>query len=313
MTKRFLIIGVLVVFVAFVGFWFLILRFTPPKAGPEEEKAVFKPKELEVIAGYQSRKEISQEPVPTIGSDWVLGAPKEPEFKPFFGEEGENFAEAFLERFNALTKLPEILSSVTTPSVPEEESKAPSAPKKILTDEEWFKIAYPEAIIKSFSEIEDVMRLTGFIPGVEKFEFTSEEKIRLFFHRVIDFALRQKMIDESQAKDFRNGIDVVLPSLYKEERQQYEQELNAFLFKIIQTAYAQTMLCFRPGAPTGPLGTNTWAVCCMCGFVCGAHGCVYLPACGIAGCTIRLGCLNLICPPPMPAIWDPMTGICGCG
>lgn len=53
--------------------------------------------------------------------------------------------------------------------------------------------------------------------------------------------------------------------------------------------------CYRSGPPI-PAGVNLWAPCCCCR----RHH-------------KRVGCLNKVCPRPHSAIWDPMTGICGCG
>ncbi len=53
--------------------------------------------------------------------------------------------------------------------------------------------------------------------------------------------------------------------------------------------------CYRSGPPI-PAGVDLWAPCCCC----------------CAG-KAPIGCLNSVCSGPRAAIWDPMTGICGCG
>ncbi len=319
MAKRFLIIGALVVLVAFLGFWFFIWQ--PSQKKLVEEKPVFEPKELKVAAGNKSFEKPEQ-PVSTIGPSWALGTPKEPEFKPFFEEEEEKFSETFLERFSAL-----VIPAEAPVSTPEEESKAlleipKPAPKKTLTDEEWFKITYPEDYLDYLVDLEGLMKEEGFLADSEKFEFKSEEEITSFLHRAIDFFLQEGILTEETAKNFRNGIDVVLPDFQKEERHQLEAKLNILSFRLnhkieefglfnrikcLIDSFFKTdawafvsfceegVLCFRAGAPA-PIGTNLWAPCCCCKHK--KH---------------MIGCLNSVCPSPASAIWDPMTGICGCG
>ncbi len=243
------------------------------------------------------------------------------EFEPFFEKEGEKISDTFLERFSSLTKLPEIssLAPVTTPPAPEEEPKVQPVPKKTLTDEEWFKIAYPEPVITALGEIEEAMKLTGFISESEKFEFTSDENVRAFWHKAIDWALKENMIDEKQAKGFRDGIDVIIPQLQKDERNQNEQKLNASLLRLIiarllnNRAYALGEVtspeCYREGSALSG-GYNTWAISCDSGLFC-SKGCTYIDDCSTSYCNVYLGCLNLMCSAG-PAIWDPETGICGC-
>ncbi len=255
----------------------------------------------------------------TINNLFIQDAemPKEPEFKPFFDKEKEKISETFLERFSALAKPLEIASPVpvTTPPAPEEESKASSSPKKTLTDEEWFKIAYPEPVITALGEIEEAMKLTGFISESEKFEFTSDEKIRAFWHKVIDWALKEKMIDEERAKEFRDGIDVIIPQLQKDERSQYEQNLsirllNLIFAKLTKIASAQGD-CYREGSSSGS-GYNTWAMCCNCGYYQKGKIFIWYNDCDYGYCNVDLGCKNLMCESG-PVIYDDASGICGCG
>jgi len=74
--------------------------------------------------------------------------------------------------------------------------------------------------------------------------------------------------------------------------------------------------CYKDDAPffTVP-GFNSVIGCCNCGLNCTGFVCVSVPDCGphSMGCTIPLGCLNLQCGAWPNAIWDPQTGICGCG
>lgn len=312
--KKILIIGVLVI-IAFLGFWFLVLR--PPVSKEAVEKEAFFPEsELEKIAGYK------KSPMPGVlvqtspTAQWALPPLKEPEFKPFFQQEEEKFSEIFLKRFSSLTKLPEIPSPVTTPPAPEEEPKASSTPKKTLTDEEWFKIAYPKPVLDALPVIEEAMRFSGFISQSEKFEFTSDEKIRAFWHRAIEWALWQKLITEAEANGFREGLNIIIPELQKKERQQYEDKLNSvslglmnLIAKIIKSVNAQGE-CYREGSALSS-GYNTWAMCCNCGFYYDGEEYIWYNDCNYGYCNFDLGCKNLMCS-SLPMIWDSESGICGC-
>ncbi len=347
MSKRFWLIigfiGGLAIAAALLVFVWLPFR-QPATISPVTEENVFLQKGgLEAIAGYKkgSTFEVPVQTAPT--AQWIFPAFKEPEFKPLFEEEGEKIKETFLEQFSALSKSPVLSPEQALPA------KA-TGTKRLLSDEEWFKITYPDSYLEYLATIEQAMRDEGFISESEKFEFTSDEKIRSFLHKTIDFFLEQGFIDKMQADNFRQGIDVVLPDLQKQEKRLWEEKLNALLLKFVKIAYAQYPLdCFRIGPPL-PGGVNLWAPCCDCGYnIVGRRGSlVYIDHCsrvaadigaeidiyspfydpvtnamytGAGGastglCAINLGCLNEICRLRgtfLPAIWDPMTGICGCG
>jgi hypothetical protein len=318
-------------FVIIIGFGvFLFLAWRPEQEKKETQKALFPGKS----ANVQKPENLSQ-----TGQKLVFIEPKPLEFKPFFSARGgeedlEKFGKTFLEQF----------SSLSHPSFSTEEQGLPTKteiekPKKTLTDEEWFKIAYPASYLEYLATIEKVMHDEGFLSSSEKFEFTSQKKINLFLHKTVDFFLQKGFIDEKQADNIRQGIDIVLPELQKQERKLYEQKLTSLLFQLIKIAYAQyPLFCFRFGLPI-PGGFNLIAPCCDCGFDIGRRGrlifvehCsgnalpvdIYSPyydpvtgtmsgflGAGTGSCAINLGCLNAVCP-GQAAIWDPMTGICGC-
>src|SRR3989338_8401464 len=74
--------------------------------------------------------------------------------------------------------------------------------------------------------------------------------------------------------------------------------------------------CYKDLAPSNPVpGANLWVFCCNCGLYCVGYYCEFIDDCGpySTQCNVPLGCLNLICGAWPNAIWDPETGICGCG
>lgn len=227
-----------------------------------------------------------------------------------FKQEGLNFRPLF----QTLEPVTSLFKDMNLPEVQEKQEQPLPEPKKnILTDEEWFKIAYPDYYIVYLEQMQDWMIRDGFLKEPEKIEFTSEEKINPFLHKVVDFVLKKGYITETDAKNFRYGLDVVLPDLQKKERNLWQEKISAFLFKIMNIAYAQEEDCFQIGATSPEPGWNGWDECCNCGLICTIFGCIYVPDCGPSGvgCNVQLGCLNLICS-YQAAIWDPMTGICGC-
>ncbi len=244
-----------------------------------------------------------------------LGMPKDPEFKPFFSQDSEKIKNEIMERIHFLTN--PIIPNISSPnSVFRQDLQQVSRSKKTISDEEWFKIAYPDYFLAAAAEMEKVMRLKGFLDDSEIFEFKTEKDVLIFLNKVVDFGLKEKIISDMQADNFKNGINVVLPALHAEEKLFFEQQISALFLKIFNVAHAEEVVrpeCYRGGAGGGKAGSNTWAPCCRCGYYCAPY-CIYRDDCGEGGgsCTIQTGCLNSVCRAPKPAIWDPMTGICGC-
>lgn len=98
------------------------------------------------------------------------------------------------------------------------------------------------------------------------------------------------------------------------------------LAKPVHAAWVRTGDCYKDDMPFFPVpGPNLKAVCCNCGIKYEMTGGTCEPKfkedCGElniecnAGCAppTNLGCLNLACATWPNAIWDPVTGTCGCG
>ncbi len=340
MRKHFWIIAGLTGLVACISVFLFFTWRQPPEKGEISREGF--PSGTKSSPGFQ--KEIPKPVEKQIsGAEWTLPEPEESEskklgFKPILEQESDNFSGAFLEKFYSLVSSPSVSVPITpqfkvkewtlpvsTPTqLPELESKPL---KRVLTDEEWFKIAYPDYAINSYRVWENFMRQQGFLSESEKFELNSLEQIRVFAHKMIDFALQKGLINETEVAELRHANDVVLPDLQKMERRFLEGSFsqNGFgaflselgdLFDFSKKARATevtTPYCYRMGASMGG-GSNLVAVCCNCGWAYYGTTVVYYEDClqNNALCLTGsgLGCLNLICSSPLPALYD--SGICGC-
>ncbi len=262
------------------------------------------------------------------------GTPKSQEFKPFFVDEAQKIEDTFLEKFSALVDKQSLTqvdsgsnSNLTDQTVPEVLVSATGTAKHILTDEEWFEIAYPDFYIRYLVDMEELMQEMGFLNGSEKYDFTSEKNINSFIHKFIDFGLTEGFLSEEQVKKARYGIDVALPALQKKERARFEGRTDISAFWSQMLAYLKTAIayasdhtspdCYRDG-DDGSQGSNEWVFCCNCGTGIIGKKYEYCDDCGSASCLSscnikKMGCLNSTCQSSKPAIWDPESFTCGCG
>lgn len=191
--------------------------------------------------------------------------------------------------------------------------------KKAMSDEEYFKIAYPDYYIEYLNAMAKMMEDNGYQAGADEKQFTSEEKIIAFLNKYIDYLAAQGAITEGQKIGFKFGVNNTLPELNEKERQAKSISqiyIKKSIEKLAWVTFGEKACaivgCFWIGAPK-PIGANLWAPCCRCGYNCGSHGCWFVPDCGVGGCMINQGCTNGVCGYANSSIWDPMGGICGCG
>ena len=128
------------------------------------------------------------------------------------------------------------------------------------------------------------------LPGDQHFDNTPSTKYRIF-------------------KNILDGLAYVLGAI---------PNANAQLTGIGSTAAVPGVGgdCYKNFLDGNPIiGFNGWDFCCNCGLICTPFGCAFVSDCGPGGsaCDLPLGCLNLICGAWPNSIWDPQTGICGCG
>ncbi len=152
MTKRFWIItGISALIVFLTAFLFYVWRpvLKNKNLSVELKKDAFAPRTTYEPAG---------------NSQSSFGVPKETAIKPFFQQEKEKISDAFLRPFYPLTD-----SFVSESDFPPQKEQTflsfsnSTKPRHVLTDEEWFKIAYPDFYIKYLTTMESFMRNDGFI------------------------------------------------------------------------------------------------------------------------------------------------------
>lgn len=216
----------------------------------------------------------------------------------------------------------------------------------VISEEELFNLMWPEEYRASLREIERVMIQEGFRASTSpRIILSKDAEIYAFLEEIVNFALAKSWITQAQATNLRGGIRSVLPETIEKEkavlrrgvsidappdssggttRIATEDAANFFsnlrdLLSFVKSAAASyspgEVVCFKDDAPYDVRpGYNFWSLCCNCGLQCGNY-CTYIQNCGqySGACNVPLGCLNLICYSWENAIWDPLTGICGCG
>jgi hypothetical protein len=176
-----------------------------------------------------------------------------------------------------------------------------------------FKKLYPDYYLEALRVTHLLMVNDGFLPQTS-LNIPDEDALFAFLSATIDYAETKNFITQADAERFRT-------TLHGKTRELLRQERYSFLNKILQylgvsNAFAGiiTADCYADPFPFNLIpGVNLpFDYCCNCGLICTGIGPpVFVPDCSIKKCDVPLGCLNLVCPTGN-AIWDPVTGICGC-
>ncbi len=219
-------------------------------------------------------------------------------------------------------------------------------PVPTISDTEVFNKLWPQEYRLSLRPIEDQMVKEGFITEEKKNPMADDKNMFAFYRTMLDYAKSKGWVKEDRYQSLRHGIDEVFPSIIRQERANLkrtgvtgevlpkDQKLSAkkpfsqtandildglrYVFSFAEPANAawfRDVDCYKDDNPLYPIpGPNLWAFCCNCGMLC-TYYCVFLEDCGPEGayCNRPLGCLNLACRAWPNAIWDPLTGVCGCG
>jgi hypothetical protein len=198
-----------------------------------------------------------------------------------------------------------------------------------LSDEEYFVKFYGVDFINNLNHLQNELIAKGLLPASKMVILRTENDLYRFLNNQVDFMEERKYISPERAKNLRNGFNVVLPELHRMERPFMEKRilglsaLKIYIAKLaasfIREAYAQAYVndgvdCYNQIPTVNPGGFNGGSTCCNCGIVFRHGHAHYMEDCGFNGvlCDVQMGCLNEVCN-GRPAIWDPMTGICGCG
>lgn len=223
----------------------------------------------------------------------------------------------------------------------------------LLSEKEIFSRIWPEDYIKYLRDLEDLMRKDNYLATEEAILLDSDETIFSFLGEVVNYARQNNWIKPEDAKNLEKGLRDVLPVILNQERDALRKNisrksivpgdqdlfpgenkennakniidsiLNGLKYVILQArpAFAQgwvalDVICYKDLNPLYLVpGFNLFSFCCNCGIRCVPTACVFIPNCGPFSifCDIPLGCLNKVCAAWPNAIWDPLTGICGCG
>lgn len=211
----------------------------------------------------------------------------------------------------------------------------PAAKKNVsLTEQEIFNWIWPKDYRRGLVEIETLYINEGYITQRPPTNFNDEHNIYQFLALTLDVAEAQGWIIPDDATILRKGLKETLPGVIEHDKNLLRQGLMpiSFLPKDTDIAKLRWVIianiaqaspgwvtsgdCYKDDMPLNPLpGPNLWAPCCNCGWLCTPKGCKFFEDCGAQSvkCNIPLGCLNFSCRTFPNAIWDPLTGICGCG
>lgn len=247
----------------------------------------------------------------------------------------------------AILKPKQFIDTVTSYFNRQIQSIAPRANERVFTDAEMLDLIWPAEYRKRLKVVRDFMVHDGFLVASETGDLSTEAEMYQFFNDMNAYARQKDWITKEQFDAFSKGIASVLPKTVEAEKNLYRRgiplttttsanralsphtnrkDLTRNLWgevlsvmtapRSAQAAYVPgEILCYKDDAPLSPLpGYNAFAPCCNCGLHC-SFGCTYLQNCGPYGaaCTVQFGCLNLMCAGSLNAIYDPTTGLCGCG
>ncbi len=328
MRRRFWIILGVIFIIGLAVFGFLIWwKQTENKKAPSEGLATgIETQKFNESAGNGPQKEPEKA---LAGDNLVIEESKGLEFKPFFEEEGEKVKETFLEQFSALANPPISVPESVSDGKEQYVAGAPEATSTeiilSLTDDE-FHFLYPDIFITSLMEAQDIF-IKEYDPDyVSLTKIETDSQVRFIEEKITTSLLSAGMITEEEAQRFITTIRFTLPQLQLTElknrksfilNQSFMSFLSspqpplkglffAELMKRLYSAFisrAQAKVCgacfhmlecFQIGLPSPIPGFN-----------------IFKPYCYCTGCNYGQGCLDFC--ESMSAIWDPMTGICGCG
>lgn len=249
-------------------------------------------------------------------------------------------SDATIRPLNSFLSQSDGTSASPTPTLNPITKPSPAADiNNLQIEEEVFHTLNPKEFLDVIAELQDILVRNHYIKDNERIAFTSEENNVQFFLKFIDYLYGEQILTAEEYTRFKT----VLPGYYLNLRRWEAENLRSTLKKksaqenryqsplsIVGTPYILYLAqevgftkiinitshvlnprtyiptacaasctpppgpdCFQVGVPT-PVGINVFAPCCSC---C-AKG-------------VPIGCLNLYCA-GKSAIWDPMTGICGC-
>jgi len=318
-------VGILILF-GLIGFFVWAIFFKAPQLKPRQisapaqlpvepakpafEKPVNKPEK--VIASKSSPTEkklnIPTLPIPKSGIEVLFKEKSLP-----------TSTISFFENINKAAKtVSGILSATSTPKA------TPTEIVLSLTDNEFHSL-YPDAFIASLMDAQNLIK-EYFDPTYKPLpKIETDPQVRLVEEKIVSAFLSANIITKNEAERFITTIRFTLPqlqlmelkkgtfpSLYKSASfkgphqpplkglflADLVEKLRSALIYPVQAAFCGGCYwspeCFQPGASSPKPGINILRIACYC------TGCLYGQGC-LDFCTGRA------------AIYDPTTGLCGCG
>ena len=187
--------------------------------------------------------------------------------------------------------------------------------KPLPASDPTFKKLYPDYYLEALRVTHLLMVNDEFFPEAS-LDIPDEDALFTFLGATIDYAETKNFITQADAERFRAALHGKTRELLRQER--YSLLNHILNYFVPSNAFASIIgipiPCYSDPYPFNPIpGVNLpFDFCCNCGLICtGVGPPVFVPDCSIKKCDVPLGCLNLICPNGN-AIWDPLTGICGC-
>lgn len=193
-------------------------------------------------------------------------------------------------------------------------------PAPAPTSQQVFDFLWPKEYRDYLAYVQDNLIEQGAIPRGERSSFSSEDDVIAFLVRSVDYLAEQGIIAASDVPNFKKGIQQDLRNKKVQEYHYYLQiapqypspppfpmpspsaeqpmTLGRALVAMFTGAYRQLYAqveCFAVRKPNWPIpGFSLWA-----------------PTCSSFSGKVPIGCLNAVCVAGN-ALWDPLTGICGC-
>src|SRR4030042_3564473 len=209
-------------------------------------------------------------------------------------QELENMTTNFFSSISAA----EGSGGVESTKITDTSGKIPSPQKKLSIFDKPVEKIFPADYLGYVGGRNNLMNNENFASASQ----TDIKKISDVFdsmRNLLDFSIEKGIVSKSNYVNLHNGLTVIWPMTLEMEYGKLQssgifQKIFSFIESLIPKTFAQAGLCFRPGTPI-PGGVNMWAPCCNC----------------YAG-KVPIGCLNSVCVYGA-AIYDQVTGICGCG
>ncbi|MCX6813051.1 MAG: hypothetical protein NTV77_00960 [Candidatus Azambacteria bacterium] len=328
------IVKILILILLILTGYFIWVIFSGP-VKPKSEQAFIPPVNNEIkISGP---KPIETEKITLPESPSLSNKPKAPtSITPFFEEINEATKTLETKLKNEIAAPTLVAPSASAPSAPSNTRILKSTPTEIilsLTNNE-FHFLYPDTFIASLIDAQNFF-IKSYDPAYEPLlKIETDSQVRYVEEKIVAALLSANMLTKEEAERFITTIRLTLPQFQLTElkNQKFPSSIQSlinkfsinqssapfpqplsnkglFLAGLMEKLYnafvpkAQAYACgycywlpecFQPGASAPTPGPNLWFAACYC-----------------TGCYSSLGCLSFCT--GRAAIYDPMTGICGCG